>query len=73
MIEFSEFLAEAATTGAIKHLTHLAGEEHFYGKERTKDDLERLDHLHKFAKGENSNVDIELKSVDVAVLKLERL
>lgn len=58
MIEFSEFLAEAAaaTTGAIKHLTHLAGEEHFYGKERTKADLDRLEHLHKFAKGESSNV-----------------
>ena len=56
-ITFTSFLFEAAaTTGAIKHLTHLAGEEHFYGKERTAADLDRLEHLHKFAKGEKSEV-----------------
>ena len=55
---FANFLYEAAkeSAGAIRHLTHLAGEEHFYGKERTNADLERLEHLHKFAKGDNSNV-----------------
>lgn len=55
---FANFLYEAAeeSAGAIRHLTHLAGEEHFYGKERTNADLERLEHLHKFARGDNSNV-----------------
>lgn len=57
-ITFTSFLFEAAaaTTGAIKHLTHLAGEEHFYGKERAAADLDRLEHLHRFAKGEKSDV-----------------
>jgi hypothetical protein len=56
-ITFINFLYEAASsTGAIKHLTHLAGEEHFYGKARANADLDRLEHLHKFAKGEPSEV-----------------
>jgi hypothetical protein len=41
---------------AIKHLTHLAGEEHFFSKERTKQDLDRLEGLHTHLKGEKSNV-----------------
>jgi hypothetical protein len=41
---------------AIKHLTHLAGEEHFYGKDRAEADLDRLDGLHSYLKSENSNV-----------------
>lgn len=54
---FNGFLFEAAaSTGAIKHLTHLGGEEHFYGKERAQADLDRLEHLHKFAKGEKNDV-----------------
>ena len=55
---FINFLYEAADqlAGAIRHLTHLAGEEHFYGKDRANADLDRLEHLHKFAKGEPSEV-----------------
>ena len=57
---FKQFLmeagADASSSGAIKHLTHLAGEEHFFGKERAQADLDRLDNLHKFAKGDKSNV-----------------
>lgn len=57
MKTFLSYLTEAAgTSGAIKHLTHLAGEEHFFGSERTKADIDRLDHLHKYLKGEKSNV-----------------
>lgn len=57
MKTFLSYLTEAAgTSGAIKHLTHLAGEEHFFGSERTRADIDRLDHLHRYLKGEKSNV-----------------
>ena len=55
MINFSNFLTEEKGK-AIKHLTHLAGEEHFYGKERTAQDLDRLEGLHNYLKGDKSNV-----------------
>ena len=41
---------------AIKHLTHLAGEEHFYGKDRAEADIDRLENLHNYLKGEKSTV-----------------
>jgi len=40
---------------AIKHLTHLAGEEHLYGSEKTKTDLDRLEGLHNYLGGEGKH------------------
>lgn len=53
---FRTFLIEAKSA-AIPHLTHLGGEEHFYGSERSNTELDRLHNLHKYLKGEKSSVD----------------
>jgi len=55
MISFFQYLTEAKSK-AIPHLTHLGGEEHLYGKERTNDEMTRMDDMSKYFKGEKSNV-----------------
>lgn len=56
MLKFKIFLSEEKSA-AIPHLQHLAGEEHFYGRERSDADISRLEHLHKYLKNEKSAVD----------------
>ena len=55
MLNFESFLLEAAEKSkAIKHLTHLGGEAHFFGKKESEADVSRLEELHKHLSGEPS-------------------
>jgi hypothetical protein len=56
MLAFMNFLSEAKSA-AIPHLTHLAGEEHLYSKDRSDEELIRLENMHRFLKGEKTSVD----------------
>lgn len=55
MLKFRTFLAEEKSA-AIPHLAHLGGEEHFFSKDRSDADIDRLENLHKFLKNEKSSV-----------------
>ena len=55
MLAFKSFLVEAKSA-AISHLTHLGGEEHFFGSDRSKEEMGRLQDLHQYLKGEKSSV-----------------
>jgi len=59
---FRNFLTEQEIKSkSAKHITHLAGEEHFNGRQETQADLARLEHLHKWMSGEKTNT----KSVEI--------
>jgi hypothetical protein len=57
MKNFTQFLIEEAQekSKAVKHLQHLGGEAHFYGKKESDADLTRLGDLHKYLSGEKSS------------------
>lgn len=57
MKNFSQFLTEAEQekSKAVKHLAHLGGEAHFFGKNESDADLTRLGDLHKYLSGEKSS------------------
>lgn len=56
MINFATFLIEQAEKSkAVKHLSHLGGEAHFNSEQESKEDVDRLEHLHHFLRGEKSN------------------
>lgn len=55
MLKFKTFLAEEKSA-AIPHLQHLGGEEHFFSKDRSDADLDRLRNLHHYLKNEKSTV-----------------
>ena len=57
MKNFSQFLTEAEQekSKAVKHLAHLGGEAHFFGKNESNADLTRLGDLHKYLSGEKSS------------------
>lgn len=48
------YLTEEKEKAYIPHLTHLAGEEHFFGRDRGLQDIDRMEQLSSFLKGENS-------------------
>jgi hypothetical protein len=56
MKTFLNFLSEevAEKSKATKHLTHLGGEAHFFGKKESEADVSRLEELHKHLSGEPS-------------------
>jgi hypothetical protein len=57
MKNFTQFLTEAEQekSKAVKHLAHLGGEAHFFGKNESDADLTRLGDLHKYLSGEKSS------------------
>ena len=59
MKQFIHYLTEESKSA--KHITHLAGEEHFNGKNQTTADLGRLEDLHNWMSGEKSGT----KSVEI--------
>jgi len=57
MKNFLVFLSEQYLTEEnkyIPHLSHLAGEEHFFSRDRGLEDVNRMDELASFLKGKNS-------------------
>ena len=65
MKHFIQFLTEETEKSkAVKHLTHLGGEEHFNGKKEANEDLDRLENLHHYLRGEKSTVNATVIKAD---------
>jgi len=54
--KFVSFLAEEKNA-SIPHLRHLAGESHFYSKNESDKEIDRLEQLHKYLNNEPSKVE----------------
>jgi hypothetical protein len=55
MRSFLQYLVEEKSK-AIPHLMHLAGESHFFSKDENNNEMDRLEHLHKYLSGDKSDV-----------------